>query len=553
MLGAAEADALGSELPRLGGILGRVGVRPHPQPAQLVGPVEDRAEVLVDRGRHEPDGADDHASGAAVDRDHVADVQRVLADRHRAGARVDRETLAARHARLPHAPRNDRGVGGHPTVGGEDAARLDEAVDVVRRRLPAHQDHVVARLAAQLGRVGVEHDLAGSGARRRVQPLGRHLHRRARVDHRVQELVELTRVDACHRLLARDQPLLGHLDRDPQGRGRGALAGARLQEVERPLLDRELDVLHVAVVGLEPVERRRQLRVGLRQLVAHRRDRLRRPGARDDVLALRVDEELPVQDRLAGRRIAGEAHARAGALALVAEHHLHDVHRGADVVGNLVGAPVDLRAGRVPRVEHGPVGAAQLLARILGEARPDLFLVDALERRDQLAQILGTELEVVRHAACSLQIRDRALEALPVDAVHDLAVHLDQAPVRVVGEPRVAGRGRLPLDGDVVQAEVEDRVHHPGHRDRGARPHRHQQRIGRVAEALPRPFLERGDVGAHLVVEPFGHLLAGGDVGAAGIGRDRETGGNRNAQGRHLGQADALPAEELAAPGGLAR
>ena len=80
---------------------------------------------------------------------------------------------------------------------------------------------------------------------------------RARVDHRVQELVELARVDARDRLLARDQPLLDHLDGDPQGRGRGALAGARLQEVERPLLDRELDVLHVAVVRLEPVERRR--------------------------------------------------------------------------------------------------------------------------------------------------------------------------------------------------------------------------------------------------------------------------------------------------------
>ncbi len=58
-------------------------------------------------------------------------------------------------------------------------------------------------------------------------------------------------------------------------------------------------------------------------------------------------------------------------------------------------------------------------------------------------------------------------------------------------------------------------------------------------------------MGAHLVVEPVGHLLAGGDVGAAGIRRDREAGGNRNAQGRHLGQADALSAQELTAPGGL--
>ncbi len=114
--------------------------------------------------------------------------------------------------------------------------------------------------------VGVEHDLAGRGSRRGVQPLGGDLHRRRRVDHRVQELVELTRIDPRHRLLAGDQPSVGHLDGDAEGRRRRALAGAGLQEVEPPLLDRELDVLHVAVVGLEPVERRRQLRVGLRQL-----------------------------------------------------------------------------------------------------------------------------------------------------------------------------------------------------------------------------------------------------------------------------------------------
>ena len=144
-------------------------------------------------GRDEPHGADDHAAGAAVDRDHVTDLQRVLADRHGAGPFVDREPLAAGHARLAHAARDDRRVRRHPSVRGQHAARLDEAVDVVRRRLPAHEDDVVARLAAALGRVGVEHDLAGRGSGRRVQPLRGHLDVRGRVDHRVQELVELAR------------------------------------------------------------------------------------------------------------------------------------------------------------------------------------------------------------------------------------------------------------------------------------------------------------------------------------------------------------------------
>ena len=114
-------------------------------------------------------------------------------------------------------------------MGREDAARLDQAVDVVRRRLPADEDHVLAGLAALVGGVGVEHDRPGRGARRRVQALRRHLDLRLRVDHRVEQLVELPRIDPRDGLLTRDQPFVDHLDGDPQRRGRGPLAGAGLE------------------------------------------------------------------------------------------------------------------------------------------------------------------------------------------------------------------------------------------------------------------------------------------------------------------------------------
>ena len=76
-----------------------------------------------------------------------------------------------------------------------------------------------------------------------------------RVDHRVQELVELPGIDARDRLLARDEALVDHLGRDSKRSRRRALPGTGLEEVERPLLHRELDVLQVAVVALEAVER----------------------------------------------------------------------------------------------------------------------------------------------------------------------------------------------------------------------------------------------------------------------------------------------------------
>ena len=88
---------------------------------------------------------------------------------------------------------------------------------------------------------------------------------------------------------------------------------------------------------------------------------------------------------------------------------------------------------------------------------------------------------------------------MAVDAVDDLAVHLDQAPVRVEGEALVPGRAGEALGRRVAEAEVEDRVHHPGHRDRGARADGDEQRVALVAEALARVLLERAHVLGDLV------------------------------------------------------
>jgi hypothetical protein len=69
----------------------------------------------------------------------------------------------------------------------------------------------------------------------------------------------------------RDHALVGQLDRDAQRRLGGALAGARLQHPQLALLDREFEVLHVAVVLLERAVDARELGEGLRHRLFHRR------------------------------------------------------------------------------------------------------------------------------------------------------------------------------------------------------------------------------------------------------------------------------------------
>ena len=114
----------------------------------------------------------------------------------------------------------------------------------------------------------------------------------------------------------------------------------------------------------EPAHRLEQLLERLREGLLHARERLGRADAGDDVLSLRVREELAVQPVLAGGGIAREGHAGTGLVSFVPEHHLHDVDGRAQIVGDPEGASIHLGAGRVPRVENGLDCTGQLLARI---------------------------------------------------------------------------------------------------------------------------------------------------------------------------------------------
>ena len=149
----------------------------------------------------------------------------------------------------------------------------------------------------------------------------------------------------------------------------GALAPPGLQHVHRAALDGELHVLHVAEVALQGPRHPLQLLVGGRQPLLERGDRLRRPRARHDVLALRVEQILPVERPLAGGRIPAERDAGPGVLPEVAEDHGHDVDRRAHRVGDVVQLPVVDRPARVPALEHRGDRAPQLAQRDRRETR----------------------------------------------------------------------------------------------------------------------------------------------------------------------------------------
>ncbi len=467
------------------------------------------------------------------------------------------DLACARYAGPAHAARDHRRMAGHAAAAGDHAPGGVHAVDVLRRGLLADQDHRLGQGVQPLGLVGLEHDLARGRSRRGGQADGDQVPRRIGVDGGVQQLVEAGRLDARHGFVLADQPLGDQVAGDLQRRLGGALAGAGLQHVEPPPLDGELDVLHVAVVALQPLDHGLELGEHHRHGLLHRGgdlahllagragERLGRADAGDHVLPLGVDQELAIEPALAGGRVSGEGDPRGRGLAHVAEHHGLDVDRRAPAFGDVVHAAVELGAIVHPAREHRSDGAPELGLRVLRERVAELALHRALVIGDHLLPVLGGEGGVDRDVQPVLVLVEDLLEQVVLQAEHHVRVHLDEAAVAVEGEAAVAGEACQALHRVVVQAEVQHRVHHARHGRPRPGADRDQERVLRIAEPLSRKRLDLGQAALDLRREVLRIGLAVGVIVDAGLRGDGEAGGHGQAQRAHLGEVGPLAAEQV--------
>ena len=81
VLGAAQADALGAECPRLDGVSWNVGVGPHSHRAERLRPAHELHQFgIVGLGVKSVEFALDHAAGGAVERNPVARFEHLALD-----------------------------------------------------------------------------------------------------------------------------------------------------------------------------------------------------------------------------------------------------------------------------------------------------------------------------------------------------------------------------------------------------------------------------------------------------------------------------------------
>ena len=130
---------------------------------------------------------------------------------------------------------------------------------------------------------------------------------------------------------------------------------------------------------------------------------------------------------------------------------------------------------------------------------------------------------------------------------HHVAVHLYEAAVGIPCKTRIARALGHCLDGHVVHAEVQNRIHHTRHRRAGARTHRDQQRHGLVAEAHVRELLDVFHRTLHFGAQQLDDLILSVSVILRTyLRRDRKARGNGNADEIHFGQIGTLTAQQLA-------
>ena len=268
-------------------------------------------------------------------------------------------------------------------------------------------------------------------------------------------------------------------------------------------------------------------------------ERVRRADSRDDVFSLGVGKELSIETLLAGRRVAGERHARRRAFPPVSEDHRLDVHGGTPVFGDAVETAVLLRAVVVPRPENSTNSAPQLFPRIVRKGRARVFSYELLVTLDDPEEILRGQVGIRRRALLDPATRQEFFEYFSLHLENDRGVHLEEPPAAVESEPFSGRRGKA-RDRRRRQAEIQDRVHHSRHGRSGAGADRDEKRVRGIAELPGRRLLEPREGLFDFRFEAF--EIPGADVIEAHRGVDRESGRHRNSERRHLGQTRALPA-----------
>ena len=122
----------------------------------------------------------------------------------------------------------------------------------------------------------------------------------------------------------------------------------------------------------------------------------------------------------------------------------------------------------------------------------------------------------------------------------DLGIGLHKAAIGVPGQSRIAGQPQEATHCRIIESDVEDGLHHAGHRDRGAGANGHRQRLADAAEAKSGGALQRANLCGNQVAQAIGARGAAAKELTAERRAEHEGRRDGHAQPVHLHQVPGL-------------
>ena len=547
MLGTAQTDTLSAQLTSLLGVCGGVCVGAYFQYTELISPAHDTTKVAGNGCVLGCDNTVINITGRTVNGDVVALVIGLACQSELLVGLVHYNVAAAGYAAGTHTTSNNGSVRSHTAANSQDALRSLHAGDVLGRSLQTNQNHLLASLVPLHSVISGEHNLTASSAGRSAQALtgrGSSLNGGS-VKLRVQQGVQVTGIDHSNGFFFRSHALVYQIASDLQSSLSGTLTVTGLQHEQLTVLHGELHVLHISVMVLQSLANLGELCESLGELLLHLLNVHRCTHTSHYVLALGIGQELTEEALGAGSGVTGKGNAGAAVIAHVTKGHGLHVNGSTPRIRNVVVTTIYICAGVVPRTEHSLDGTHQLLLRIRGEVLADLGLVLGLELRSQLLQIVSVQLHILGNALFGLHLIDELLKVLLTHFHNHVGIHLDKSSVAVPSPTGITGLGSDGVHNILVQTQVQDGVHHAWHGSSCAGANGYQQRILLVAELLAGDLFHLYDILVDLIHDFRIDLAAVLIILGAGLSRDGEALGHRQADVGHLGQVSTLTAEKL--------
>ena len=275
-------------------------------------------------------------------------------------------------------------------------------------------------------------------------------------------------------------------------------------------------------------------------------DALRSTDTCNNVFALCVDKEFAEEFVFAGCGVTGKCNAGTGKVAAVTEYHGLYVYCSTPGIRDIVHAAVIVCAGVIPGTEYGFNGTDKLFAGFGGEAFAFLFKIVFLETNYHLFKVVCVKVGVVFNPFCFFHFVDDDFEGGLRNFFNNVCVHLDETAIGVVCKALVIGDFCKTFNNFVVKTEVEDGIHHTGHRSSCAGTYGNEKRVVFIAEGFSGDFFKFCKIFIDLCFDFSIDLAAVLIILGAGFGGYGEALRNRHAEVGHFSKVCTFSAKELA-------